>query len=148
MRTPVISASLKKTNLDNLYEVSTVDARDVDLGFETCVFKVDEKNFPYRFQIARLNAMTIDEALIDHENQCLKYEMKETKPAESCGTKNAVTIVHITPEELLRIAYAFSRERDTAKGDHASIKLSDSVVLMTKPIKLSEIPPTVPVFGL
>lgn len=147
MRTPVISVSLKKTNLDNLYEVSTVDARDVDLGFETVAFKIMDQ-FPFRFQLMRANSETIEAALVDHENMCEKYEMKEPKPAESCGTKNAVTIVHITPEELLRIAYAFGRERDSAKGDHASIKLSDSVVLMTKPIKLSEIPPTVPVFGL
>lgn len=147
MRTPVISASLKKTNIDDLYEVSTVDARDVGLGFETVAFKI-EARFPFRFQLMRANSDTIDTALVDHENMCEKYEMKDPKPAEAYGTRNAVTIIHITPEELLRIAYAFARERDRAKGDHASIKLSDSVVLMTKPIKLSEIPPTVPVFGL
>lgn len=147
MRTPIESVSLKKTNLDDLYEVSTVDARDVGLGFETVAFKVLNQ-FPFRFQLMRANSDTIDQSLIDHENMCQKYETKDPKPVESCGTKNAVTIVHITPEELLRIAYAFSRERDAARGDHASIKLSDSVVLMTKSIKLSEISPTVPVFGL
>lgn len=147
MRTPVISVSLKKTNLDNLYEVSTVDARDVGLGFETVAFKIEDR-FPFRFQLMRENSETIEAALVAHENMCEKYEMKDSKTAESCGTKNAVTIVHITPEELLRIAYAFARERDFARGDHASIKLSDSVVLMTKLIKQSDIQPTVPVFGL
>lgn len=53
---------------------------------------------------------------------------------KSSGTKNAITIVHVQPEELIRLAYDFERLRMSAPigTDHVSHKLSDTVMLVAR----------------
>lgn len=140
MRTSVMSASLKKTDIDGLYEVSTVDARDVGLGFETVAFKI-ENRFPFRFQLVRMNCDSIGEALANHELICAKYEAVANPIIQSSGTKNAIIIIDISPEELLKLAQEYTRIRDAAPRDsgRVTMKLSDSISLVTKPIQYVDV---------
>lgn len=143
MRTPLITDSLKKTEIDHKFLISTADLRTYGCGFETCVFKMENGEIDY-LDIDRLRADNIEAALVDHELMCQKYEMVETKPAESYGTKNAVTVINITPEELLQIATDFIRLRDTAPNvpdGHVSVRLSETVRLVTKTDKVKDSDP-------
>lgn len=144
MMSPRTIIPIEKTTVEDKFFVSTVDLRAFGVGVETAVFRLDEKREPIYDEIIEKHCDgTVAQALKTHESLCVKYKQDAPSDIKSSGTRNAVTVLHIQPEELLRIAHEYERLKSGAAPgiEHVSKKLSDTVMLMAKTERVNAVDP-------